>query len=85
MKSPIYVVRDIKADYGLQPFCAPNDAVAMRMLSGSIQNKETDLGRYPEDFELHRIGMYDNEKCLITQTEDTQVICNAGNLVKAEE
>lgn len=52
----IYTIYDVKSEgYGL-PFFAINDAVAIRIVSQSAEDSE--LGKWPEDFMVCRLGEY---------------------------
>lgn len=58
MKLYIYSVRDVKADIFNRPFYENNDAMAMRTLHQSSIG--TLLEKYPEDFLLYKIGVFDD-------------------------
>lgn len=52
----LYVVKDIKAGRvgGIVEFI--NDDVAQRAIEEARNNKESDIGRWPTDFELWKVG-----------------------------
>lgn len=63
MKLKVLVVRDIKANVYGQPFYAATTGAAIRnfgdqCLSGDPNNM---LTKHPEDFELYKLGEYDDE------------------------
>lgn len=61
MKNNIYSVFDSKAQAYGQPFHAPNDAVALRMFGGAVNDPGTQLNQYPEDFALYCLGAWDDQ------------------------
>lgn len=42
------------------PFFALNDAAAMRMVADLVADKNTTVGRHPEDFVLYSCGSYND-------------------------
>lgn len=58
----IYSIRDIKADYFMQPFMARNDGEATRSFAGAVNdssNPNNMIARYPGDYELFSLGLFD--------------------------
>jgi len=56
----LYGVKDLKAGaFTTPPFGALSRGVAIRMFSSACQNQESDLGKYPADFELWELGSFD--------------------------
>lgn len=55
----VFAIRDSKAGAYLQPFYAPNVAVAIRLVALSGENNNSLLYKYPSDFELFQIGSFD--------------------------
>lgn len=81
MKVNLYSVRDVKAGAYNVPFCASNDAIAGRMLGGVVNgNRETSLARYPEDFQLFRIGTFSDDDGVVSP-EVPAFVLNATDLV----
>ncbi|AXH76875.1 MAG: nonstructural protein [Microviridae sp.] len=54
-------VYDHKAAMFCQPFFVGNEQVGMRAFVGAIENKDGDVGRFPQDFELYVLGKFDDE------------------------
>lgn len=61
MIKDVFVVRDVKVGAFATPFYLENISVAMRAFAHAANNKETDCGRYPDDFSLYHLGTYDDE------------------------
>lgn len=54
-----YSLKDIKlGKFGI-PFVAPNDDIAKRMLAETMLAGDTTISKYPEDFQLFKLGEYD--------------------------
>lgn len=62
MKNGIFAIYDVKAERFLAPYTAVNAMVAMRMFADQVRNPESIFARYPQDFSLRQIGLYDEEK-----------------------
>jgi len=66
MKLNVYSVLDTKTGIFCRPFFMPNDAAALRDLQFAAADLSTDVGRYPSDFNLFRIGSFQDVTGLIT-------------------
>ena len=74
----VYCVYDLRTKSLLKPFFAENDVQAMRGFAAAIANPETDFARYPEDFELMEIAVYDAENGVFTNHEPPfRMVCQA--------
>lgn len=54
----IYSVYDVKAEAFLQPFFEQSDGLAIRAFQEAANNQEHAFCRYAEDFQLFRIGTW---------------------------
>lgn len=59
MKVGIYSVMDRKGGLFTQPFFAPNDALATRVIYMREHNEPGQYSLFPEDFLLTKIGNFD--------------------------
>lgn len=84
MKLKIYSVYDNVAKAFTQPFYMVNDAIAMRAMGNCANNPEHNFGLNPRDYELHRIGEFNDEDASIDTTANEK-LCNLASLVKKEE
>lgn len=75
MKVNIYSIKDTKLGKFAQPFNAPNDAIAKRMLNSTIKAGGNNIADYPEDFQLFKLGQYDEETGELTT--ENKFIANA--------
>jgi len=56
-----YSVYDLKAGAFAPPFFVVNDQVAVRVFAAAQTDPSHPMSRFPEDFQLHRIGEFDDE------------------------
>lgn len=61
MKTKIFTIRDQKLNAFNNPFTAPTADAVVRQLASDIREKNGDLGKYPEDFDLYELGEFDPE------------------------
>lgn len=67
MMAEIYSIKDTKVGYA-QPFILHNDQEAKRAFKGLIREEESNLHKWPQDYELWNIGQWDDELGVITTT-----------------
>ena len=69
MKNNFYSVYDKKAEVYSQPFTAINDEVAQRIITNCVDNPEHPYSMNPEDYQLSRIGTFDDSDGTIQPDE----------------
>lgn len=75
----LYAVRDVKSTY-MSPVVGSNDAQAMRSFRAGMKSvPEYEVS--PGDFELYRIGEFNNESGLISPTIPPVFICSGAEEV----
>lgn len=57
----VFSVRDVKAHTFSPPFYVRSDGEARRAFAGIANDARTGVGQYPEDYELVRLGEWDDE------------------------
>lgn len=62
----LYTVYDSKAEQYSNPIAIRTDGEARRQFSVIATDKNTEIGKHPEDFCLFRIGSFDPETGIIT-------------------
>lgn len=55
----IFSVYDKKAEYFLQPMFARNAAQMLRDLSDVVANRDSLLGKHPEDYAVYQLAQFD--------------------------
>ena len=56
----IYAIRDLKTNYG-NPVCDINDESAKRGFMMAVEYGQNELSKMPQDFELVKIGTFDED------------------------
>lgn len=62
MNTKIYAVFDNKAEAFMQPFFADTAGIATRNFQTNVNSPDTILNKYPNDFVLYEIGIFDDAK-----------------------
>lgn len=73
----LYSVRDVKAAYYVAPFCAENDGIAMRLFENEVRHGGGMPSKFPFDFELFRVGLFDPQTGEVTN-EPNEVLANGA-------
>ena len=66
MQQRIYTVYDSKAEAYMKPFFTTTKGLALRSFVDEANKPGTSLNTYPSDYTLFEIGMYDEQKGIIT-------------------
>lgn len=61
MNINLYSVKDTKLGKYCQPFTAPNNEIAKRMLHSTVRAGGNNIADYPEDFQLYKLGHYEED------------------------
>lgn len=63
MKYFVFTIRDRAVNAFMQPWFSPSDGGAIRSFTDEINRAHPDnnLNKHPEDYDLYRIGMYDDQ------------------------
>lgn len=81
----MFSIRDNKISSFGTPFFAPDEITAVRMMAVAQRDGSTNISQFPEDFELHRIGEFDNVIGKVTVQENSTFIIGAMTLRKQDE
>lgn len=76
MNLEMYSVFDVKAQAFGTPFAMQNDALAVRAFAEHCQNEEEMFFKYPEDFQLYRVGNF-NQRTGETEGYKPELITTA--------
>jgi len=74
MNYGIYSVYDTKSNVYAQPFYAPNRAVALRHFNGAKEDEQSIISKYPGDFVLYELGVFDDNAGTIQISTNPQPI-----------
>lgn len=84
MKMNYYSVRDIKSATFNRPFVGLSIEQVKRSLYMSLLTQESEIAKFPEDFELYLIGEFDDQAgALVGQTP--AMLCNIREIVAEYE
>ena len=61
MESKIYAIYDSKAEAFMQPFFAGTAGLALRSFADAANNPDSVIAKYPHDFELFELGVFDDQ------------------------
>lgn len=73
----VFAMRDVKADAFGSPFFLPSEGVARRMLGEWVQDKRSEVAKYPSEFDMYLIGTFNNETGLMTPCT-IELVCSAA-------
>lgn len=63
----IVAVRDRALDAFGQPFFIPSNGAAIRSFQDEINNKDSELYKHPDDYDLYELGEYDDNTGTLAQ------------------
>lgn len=74
----VYCVRDVKSTF-MTPTIDQNDSTAVRNFAHAIKTSGTVISSHAKDFELYKVGTYDNETGFIEKLEVRELIAEGGD------
>lgn len=85
----VYAIKDKKSTFSTDLLVLPSDELAKRYFGNLIQNLSNSsdvplIIRYPDDFDLYRIGHYDCDNGSISSCQPC-FICGASSFLKVGE
>lgn len=84
VKQFLYAVHDIKAGNYYPPLVAANAMVAARDFQTRVREENSLLNKFPEDFDLVEVGVWDMETGIITPTQAPIVVVTATQMLAHE-
>lgn len=78
----MFIIRDTEAQICHTPFFNRSTTVAKRMVASTVNNPESLIHDYPNQFQLHLIGYYDDTTGNVTLIEGDTLICQLDSLKK---
>lgn len=83
----LLVLRDSKSEQYLAPFIVPTLGVAYRNLADEVAKVGSDnmLANHPEDFQLMRLGTYDEDTGQIVLEKEPRIVCSLADLKVSPE
>lgn len=74
----VYVVRDIKSTF-MTPSVDFNDSTAIRNFAHAIETAGSIISSHKGDFELYKIGTYDNETGFIEKLDLRELLAEGSD------
>lgn len=81
----MFSIFDVKAKAYTQPFFMPQKGQALRDFDGVVNNEQTPVNKYPEDFSLYKLGEFDNISGKVVSLNQPEFLANAVDFVKKEK
>lgn len=79
----LLAIKDVKADaFPFPPFTSHNKATGERDFRLLLQDASKHLGRCPEDYELYRIGVWNEEVGVILAEDFPQLVIRGCDVPK---
>lgn len=85
MKLQIYSIYDKKGEVYHPPFYQHNDATAKRQFNEMCKDKNQPMAHYPEDYQLFRLGVFNDDSGKIEGVNNPTFVCNATSIYSNEE
>lgn len=76
----IYTIRDSKGEYYTAPFFKNTDAEAIRDFRGLATDDKSTISKNPEDYDLYRLGTFDNQTGHIVPEKSPEHLVKANNI-----
>lgn len=78
----VYSVKDTKTAIYNQPFFGHNDEVAKRIFGININDTNSLISTYPEEYALYKVGEYDDTTGRFKQETEHMLVSEAYSLKK---
>lgn len=69
----IVAVKDHALDAFNTPFFVPTEGVAVRSFKDEVNRPESPMGAHPEDYDLYKLGEYDERRGAFNTHEPLQI------------
>lgn len=81
----VYSVFDLKGETFSQPFFCVTDAAAKRLFGDACLDRETPVGRHPEDYALYRVGIWNADVGALAGTDVPVPVWTGVEAMKGRE
>lgn len=80
----IYAIKDLNADYYMQPMFMRTDAEAKRAFEIGVSDPDSFLSKFPNQFDLCKLGSYDDATGQISN-DSVKWLCNGNDFRKEKD
>lgn len=84
MKLQVVAVADRALQAFNRPICVQALGLAVRSFQDEVNNTSSELSKHPEDYELHHLGVFDDQTGAFESFRSTIVLVRGKDLVKGE-
>lgn len=82
MQTKIYLVHDIKADTYGAPLFFNNNVEALRSLEQAVKDPNTNLSKYPSDYNFLEVGTWDSQTGKLEMLQDRIILTNCSSYIQ---
>lgn len=80
MQMHIFAIRDRALGAYMQPWVAQTPGLATRMFQDELGNKEGQMFRHPDDYDLYHIGEFNQDTGVLVPKTSAQLLASGKNL-----
>lgn len=84
MKLRAFSLRDTKSETFGAPFFVPTAGIALRVVTELVNDRRTDVGKYPDDFILYDVGEFDTQSAQLSHSQ-AELVATAKSLLPRHE
>lgn len=77
-------IHDTKSEGWMNPLVFQANAQAVRSFADAVRNKESDIGKHPEDYHLYVIGEFDPHSGVVVPCEPVVHLIHGANVESIE-
>lgn len=81
----IFAIYDAKAGAFMQPFFSVNEGTALRAVRAAMEDGNSQLAKFPEDYQVFKVGQFDDEKGRIVGVDLPNVIAPLASLKERQD
>lgn len=80
----VYAIFDKAVKSYSQPVFTQNDILIKRIVTQVLQDPQTDIAKYPDQYTVYHIGVYDNETGQLVDIENN-IVCEVISLTTPQK
>lgn len=85
MKHVVFSIRDSAVGAFMRPFTAAAQGAAVRSFMDEVQRSDSEMGKHPKDYEMFRLGTFDDESGRFDQEEFPVSVMRAVDVLQVKE
>jgi len=84
-KKLMFSVQDARVETFGPPYLVNHEAEAIRGFTELVNDPNTTCGKYPEDFALYQIGVFDTERAHVDNLSPLRLVKTGAEIIKARK